>query len=558
MQLLLGLPQTALLLEQFASKALLIVTVSAVDSTTLRALLIVAIIAMDALAFLMIRRNLAKTASGLDRVVFSRIADRRNVAGGRWTDTVTALDSHMRRCRDARSKTHETIEESRKHSMNFVLRMKDSVYTTTRINGSVLAIHEKLDELQREINSSMAAIEEITRTIESLARQTENQSSAVVQTSAAVEEMSASINNVRSITGKKAESVEGLVRRTADGKNRMEIMSRSLKDINDNIAAVTQINEVINDIASRTSLLSMNAAIEAAHAGDAGRGFAVVAAEIRKLSESTTDNAKLISGTLGSIVGAVSALMIHGTENLRAYNEIHDEAQQLSDALREIGGATEELNTGSSEIVAATRTLVDITETIRQGSGEIALSSEELRDAILKIVEKSSHNNAETTKISETAQELNTVFLDLSELFLKYEGLVSQIDQFQEAEFADSAAAGLNALAPIIMQHLIWVIRARGVIDGKLTVDPAKVVDHTSCRLGIWIRSEASGNIKETREFKEMVTDHERMHGLVKEIVSARGGVDRDELEARFDRLLGYSAKVIAALQSFEKAKGAR
>ncbi len=544
------------ILGMVASKTALIAAVLVVESSVFRAAAAIVLAVMDSMILFFVLRRQSKPLTELGSVIYSRLADPRKRGNAQWEDTLKALDAHMNSCRRSRGSTQALIEESKTHSMKFVLRMKDSVYTTTRINGSVVSIREKLEELRNDIHGSMAAIEEIASTVESFSRQTESQSSAVVQTSASVEEMSASIENVRKVTAKKTESIEALVRRTAEGRSGMENMSRALKDVDGNIAEINQINAVIDDIASQTSLLSMNAAIEAAHAGDAGRGFAVVAGEIRKLSESTTTNAKLISGTLAKIVDAVSDLTKQGARNLSDYNDIHEEVRQLSGALQEINHATRELDIGSREIVGATKTLVDITETIRSGSGEIALSSVELRDSILRIVEKSDHNSEETSRISEVAQDLNTVFLDLANVFLSYEALVAQIDTFQRSEFHDSTGAGSSDLVPIMMQHLLWVIRSRGVLDGRMDVDPAKVVDHTGCRLGKWIREEAPAALKATDRFRSMETAHERMHAIVKEIVASGKKADRETQEADFDKLLEYSADIIEALRSFgQKAK---
>lgn len=502
------------------------------------------------LLFLFIRAA-NKTSAQLSSLVFGNIVDTRNSAS--LNDTLSALAAHMNACRASRGEARVLTSDSRDHSLEFALKMKDSIYTTTRINGSVIAIHEKIEKLGNDILSSMSAIEEIAQTIESFSRQIETQSSSVIQTSAAIEEMDASIKSVRDITGKKSESVTALVNRTIDGRTRMEEMEKSIQEINRNIAAVHEINEVIDSIASQTNLLSMNAAIEAAHAGDAGKGFAVVADEIRKLSESTTENAMLIAKTLNRIVGNTRTVMEHSSLNLETYNAIVDESGQLADAFSEIHHATSELDIGSTEIVSATQTLIDITETIKNGSREIAVSAADIRNSIQRIVESSEDNKTETSRIADVAQELNLVFLSISEVFLKYENVVSRINKFQETEFADSADGSKLNTVPVMIQHLLWIIRARGVIDGKMEIDPNAVIDHTSCHLGKWIANGAPESLKKDEKFRRLVSDHERMHAIVKDIVGSAKTDQRKELEKKFDELLNYSAGIIETLKGLAK-----
>jgi methyl-accepting chemotaxis protein len=333
-------------------------------------------------------------------------------------------------------------------------------------------------------------------------------------------------------------------------------MEKTIRSINSSIDEVNQINQVINGIASQTSLLSMNAAIEAAHAGEAGKGFAVVATEIRNLSESTTKNAKLIGATLKKMVGFIKSVMEHSAANMATYTEIVQESAQLSDAFREIYAATGELDTGSSEIVSATQTLRDITETIRSGSGEITTSALDIRHSIEEIVAKSRNNNEETTKISDVARRLNMVFLDMSGTFLKYDDAVSRMGKLRNFGKTLANAENILEVVPVMIQHLLWIIRARGVIDGKMSLDPATIIDHTSCHLGKWIATGAPDDIKKTQAFKKLVADHEKMHSLVKEIISVSKTATRQVLETKFDDLLMYSGRILDELKNMYTMHG--
>lgn len=470
-----------------------------------------------------------------------------NTATENWKDLYSTVSSYLETCRIVREKTAGLMDTAKDHAIDFTFVLRDSVYTATRINGSVLTIHEQIEKLEEDILSSMAAVEEITRTIESFGQQITTQSSSVMQTSAAIEEMDASIKSVRSITGKKRESITSLVTRTVEGKTQMEEMGHIVQEVNDSIDTIHQITGVINNIAAQTGLLSMNAAIEAAHAGDAGRGFAVVAEEIRNLSESTTENSRLIAGSLKTIIANIKNVMEHSARNLDIYSDIVNESNEIANAFSEIHAATEELEEGSGEIVNATQTLQDISALIKQGSGEIETSAIDLRNNIQEIVEKGSSTANETTRIASVTQSLNMLFQDISENFLNYDSTLIETRK-AHAEFAGSSDQ-FYAI-PIMVKHLLWIIRSRGVIDGKMDIDRSTLVDHNSCELGKWLERDAPDSIKNSDAFHKMQESHERLHRLVQEIIDTVKTTDRVEQEIKFDELLDSSVSILEFLRT--------
>ena len=117
-----------------------------------------------------------------------------------------------------------------------------------------------------------------------------------------------------------------------------------------NIDGIRDITAVIQSIASRTNLLAMNAAIEAAHAGDAGRGFAVVADEIRKLAEASAKNSKEITGLLTGMITSIQAADDAGQETRSAFGTLEVRVKDVRQASEEILGSIRELEAGSQDI----------------------------------------------------------------------------------------------------------------------------------------------------------------------------------------------------------------
>jgi methyl-accepting chemotaxis protein len=456
------------------------------------------------------------------------------------------LNNHMQSCQNSREQVNSIIKENSTESLKFTQEMKDSVYLVTSINGSVRTIDEKMEDLNNNLLSSSSAIEEISRTIEEFSRQIDNQSSSVVQTSAAIEEMDASIKNVREITDRKRNTSMALQTQTSNNQSQMEEMNSLIEKVNSSVDSIQDVISVINNIARQTNLLSMNAAIEAAHAGDAGRGFAVVAEEIRKLAESSADNSTLISKTLKAIIEDVGKVRLAGNEALKSYGVISEETKEMVEAFDEILNATSELNIGSREIVSATHMLGDVTIQIKEGSREISQSSGEIRDSVNRIVDAGKESREQIMSIAGISQDINMMFMSISNSIINYEGYLEKIQSFQNWEFGTEKAS--FPVVKIIMQHLLWVIRARAVIDGKLHLDVGSLTDHRSCDLGKWIDRIEEESIKSSENFTALLREHEKLHGSVNNIIQNIDSLSSDERESRYSDVLDSSTLVIQNL----------
>jgi Methyl-accepting chemotaxis protein len=501
--------------------------------------------AANSVLFCLFARNREKKIAGFRRIILSGIlkADSTERSDA---DVCAQLEQFAEERNTTDRETRNQFMEGKQFSLSFTRHIKESVYTATRINGSVHTINEASEKLNDEILDGMAAVEQITRTIGELENKIRLQADTVVQTAGAIDEMDSSIRNVSAITGKKQEASVKLVTLTRESQVQMEEMNRVIDAITGNIDSVKEINEIINTIASQTNLLSMNAAIEAAHAGDAGKGFAVVSDEIRKLAELTAQNAKLISTTLKDIVTNIKAVKESGSINLKNYENITVESETISEAFGEIEQAAFKLASGSGQIVSATHDLKTLTVSVQHGYGEIKDSSESVRNSIQKIVNTSRESSLETKRISSVAQELNITFLGIANVFLRYEKNFLRIGSLHALELDGAFDA-----VPVIMQHLLWIIKVRGVLDGRLKLDGAVLGDHTSCRLGKWIAGPETNAFREDARFKQLISDHENMHALVREIITSSKTMEKKVLEQKFDELLDYSSEIITGIMAF-------
>ncbi|MDR3248030.1 MAG: methyl-accepting chemotaxis protein, partial [Treponema sp.] len=177
---------------------------------------------------------------------------------------------------------------------------------------------------------------------------------------------------------KNVSTVKVLAEDSEIGRTGLQQVAEDIQKIARESEGLLEINAVMENIASQTNLLSMNAAIEAAHAGEAGRGFAVVADEIRKLAESSGDQSKTISEILKNIKDAIDTITNSTGAVLDKFEAIDTEVKTVSDQEENISHAMEEQGAGSKQILESIFRLNEITQMVKGGSVEMLEGSKEV------------------------------------------------------------------------------------------------------------------------------------------------------------------------------------
>jgi methyl-accepting chemotaxis protein len=200
--------------------------------------------------------------------------------------------------------------------------------------------------------------------VDALNKAVTEESAQVAKSSGVVGEMMGTIETLSSAHTSKAEELDSLINNADASKEAMKTTFAAVQSMQQDVQGIADMVKVIASIASSTNLLSMNAAIEAAHAGDSGRGFAVVAEEIRKLADSTSANSKSISENIKTITGGINSATEQSGNMEKMIARIVSEIGSLADTMKDMIASYSGLATGSREITGAMDTLNALSEQV--------------------------------------------------------------------------------------------------------------------------------------------------------------------------------------------------
>lgn len=294
---------------------------------------------------------------------------------------------------------------------------------------------EQINEIAKTMDQLVTAIEQVAAGSVEQSHNVQITASTVNQMAIAIEDVAANAQTVSSSASEAsgmAQKGGRTVTETIDGMDRIKQTvfesANKIRDLGEQSQQIGEIIQVIDGIAEQTNLLALNAAIEAARAGEHGKGFAVVADEVRKLAErsgkATKEIAELINTIQKGTENAVAA-MSAGTKEVEkgaelakdagvALQEILKAIEQSVEQIENISAATEEMAASSSEVVNAMSNVAGITQQNTAASEHMAVRSGEANDAIQNIAAISQETAAATQEVNASVEEITATTEEIS------------------------------------------------------------------------------------------------------------------------------------------------
>jgi methyl-accepting chemotaxis protein len=282
---------------------------------------------------------------------------------------------------------------------DLAVNMNETASSVNEITATIKSIKVQTGKQQENVKGSSAVMGQVVNHIGTINEQIQKQSECVNESSSAIEQMLANIQSVTQSLIKNETNVTKLSHASEVGRAGLQEVSTDIQEIARESAGLLEINGVMENIASQTNLLSMNAAIEAAHAGESGKGFAVVAEEIRKLAESSSEQSKTISTVLKKIKGSIDKITKSTNEVLLHFESISEGVQTVTEQERSVRGAMEEQGIGSKAVLDSIGSLNEIT-------GEVKRSAAEMLGGSREVIQESKVLEHITSEIGNGMQEM--------------------------------------------------------------------------------------------------------------------------------------------------------
>ncbi len=303
----------------------------------------------------------------------------------------------------------------------------DTSASITQIIANIESVNKQIVNQANSVHETVDAVNKVSHTISTLEKMIDGQSDCVSEASSAVEEMIGNINSVNNAVEKMVNSFNNLEKNSSTGIARHEEVSMMIKEIEGQSKMLEDANTAIAEIAAQTNLLAMNAAIEAAHAGESGKGFSVVADEIRKLSETSTNQSKSIGAELHKIKDTINKVVVSSTETNSAFNAVTGSISETSMIISQIKAAMEEQHIGSKQIIDSLQHMNNSTSDVKSVSSAMSEDNSMILAEVNKLEEATEMIKGSVFEMQQGAAKINETGAALSDISKQVTESIKQI-----------------------------------------------------------------------------------------------------------------------------------
>ena len=288
---------------------------------------------------------------------------------------VSSLSEVMVAFKSSISLNRDTEQELRRHA--------DKAGALARgISNDGDEISSRVSDLEGQIERSTSSVDEINSGIEELNREISQHREGVDRSVAEVREISSSLADVDRITEERIQSSSSLLGFADQGAGKLGETTAAIQEVAGRVEDISELLDLIKAIADQTNMLSMNAAIEAAHAGESGKGFAVVADEIRKLANDAAENSRNIGEVIGYIINRIEEANSLGRETETLFRALVNGIQELIDSLKTIAENSSRVRTRGDRLLSGMDDLNNAVSAIKERSDRTTRESRAIQESL--------------------------------------------------------------------------------------------------------------------------------------------------------------------------------